>query len=93
MRTSKVCFLSDEWIYDIIHPLIAEANKRTTWNFEYTHTEPMQFTQYGLNEFYDWHQDSTPFPLKMFTQILKVKLESLALLLTYQNQVIMKEEI
>jgi len=64
MRTSKVCFLSDKWIYDIIHPLIAEANKKTTWNFEYTHTEPMQFTQYGLNEFYDWHQDSTPFPFK-----------------------------
>jgi len=63
-RTSKVSFLSDKWIYDIIHPLIAEANQKSSWNFEYSNTEPMQFTQYGLNEFYNWHHDSAPHPFR-----------------------------
>ncbi len=63
-RTSKICFISDEWIYEILHPLIHESNKKANWNFEISCTEPLQFTQYGLNEFYNWHQDSTAYPFK-----------------------------
>jgi len=63
-RESKVCFISHKWIYDILHPLIHEANKKGKWNFEFSCTEPLQFTQYGLNEFYNWHQDSTAYPFK-----------------------------
>ena len=64
VRVSKICFMSHKWIYDLLHPLIHEANKKTKWNFEFSCTEPMQFTQYGLNEFYNWHQDSTPYPFE-----------------------------
>jgi PKHD-type hydroxylase len=63
-RTSKVCFISHQWIYEILHPLIHEANKKANWNFEFSYTEPLQFTQYGLNEFYNWHQDCPTYPFK-----------------------------
>jgi len=63
-RTSKICFISDEWIYEILHPLIHASNKTANWKFEISCTEPLQFTQYGLNEFYNWHQDSMAYPFK-----------------------------
>lgn len=56
-RNSYVSFNSAPWIYNIIHPFIAEANKNAGWNYQWDFTEPVQFTKYGLNQYYHWHQD------------------------------------
>ena len=56
-RNSNVSFFSDSWVYDVILPLMAKANINTQWNFQIDYTEPMQFTEYNLNQFYNWHID------------------------------------
>ena len=60
VRDSKVGWLSEKWIYNLIHPFIHEANKRAGWNFEWDFSEPAQFTKYEPGGFYGWHSDSGP---------------------------------
>jgi len=57
-RDSTVSFFSEKWIYDIILPYIGTANQNAKWNFTTSWTEPLQFTNYGINQHYDWHCDS-----------------------------------
>ena len=47
------------WLYKTIQPYVAEANKNSGWNFEWSITEQCQFTVYKKNQFYNWHQDSS----------------------------------
>ena len=61
-RDSQVSFFSDQWIYDALLPLSGKANISAGWNFDIDWTEPMQFTEYGLNQHYDWHCDSWDRP-------------------------------
>ena len=57
MRDSEIAWLSDNWIYNLINPRIQEANKHAGWNWDYEYIEQIQFTKYGLNQFYNWHAD------------------------------------
>ena len=57
-RNSKVAWLDETWIYKEIHPYIHIANKDAGWNFEWNRSQTAQFTQYKLNQYYDWHIDS-----------------------------------
>ncbi|MBK9131019.1 MAG: 2OG-Fe(II) oxygenase [Gammaproteobacteria bacterium] len=57
IRDSEVCFLNDAWIYDLVFPLIAEANQRAGWNYEVDFAEPFQFAAYRPGGFYGWHTD------------------------------------
>jgi PKHD-type hydroxylase len=59
-RDSNIVWLNNSWIYDLLHPYVRTANTNAGWNFQWEKSEPIQFTQYKLNQFYDWHQD--PFP-------------------------------
>jgi PKHD-type hydroxylase len=61
-RDSNVSWLNDNWIYREIHPYVHEANKNAGWNFEWSRSEPCQFTKYKLNQYYDWHCDSWDKP-------------------------------
>jgi PKHD-type hydroxylase len=63
-RRSNVIFLTDNWIYKEIHPYIHQANEQAGWNFQWDYSEPCQFTQYGKEQFYDWHADSFAKPFK-----------------------------
>jgi PKHD-type hydroxylase len=58
IRDTKVSWLEDQWIYDLIHPFIHEANRAAGWNFEWDWSESCQFAKYGINNFYGWHTDS-----------------------------------
>jgi PKHD-type hydroxylase len=64
IRTSETCFLNDPWIFKEIKPWIDQANVDARWNFNIDFPEDMQFTKYGLNEFYDWHCDSFAKPFR-----------------------------
>jgi len=57
-RDSDVVWLSEEWIYNELHPYVHEANSQAGWNFQWDYSEAAQFTKYKLNQFYDWHMDS-----------------------------------
>jgi len=60
IRKSEVCFLDDQWIYNLILPYIRTANKNAGWNFDWDWSESIQFTKYKPNEFYTWHSDDLP---------------------------------
>jgi len=65
IRKSYIRWLDDNWIYRQIYPYIETANKNAGWNYEWATSEKIQFTEYGPNQFYDWHQDSYNEPYDM----------------------------
>jgi PKHD-type hydroxylase len=64
MRNSKIVFLNDNWLYELITPYINQANKAAGWNYEINWNESFQYTSYKKNQHYDWHQDSWDEPYK-----------------------------
>jgi|TARA_B110000503_G_C7140054_1_gene410466 PKHD-type hydroxylase len=66
LRDSSVTFLNDPNLYDIVWPFIREANQHAGWNFDWDYTEDMQFTKYGVDQFYGWHSDSSELPYRLF---------------------------
>ena len=56
-RHSTVTWLTDNWIYNLLHPYIQLANINAEWNYLWDYSEPMQFTMYKKNQFYTWHAD------------------------------------
>ena len=63
-RNSSISWLTDWWIQREIMPYVFEANKNAGWNFNFEISEKMQFTKYGLNQHYGWHQDAFMEPFK-----------------------------
>lgn len=57
IRDSEVCFINDAWIYDLVFPLIQEANQRAGWQYDLDFAEPLQFSVYRPGGFYGWHTD------------------------------------
>jgi len=79
VRDSNVTWLNDQWLYELVHPLVHEANARAGWEWQWDYSESFQFTEYKPNGFYSWHKDGasdhpgaykryiygvTPVPLK-----------------------------
>ena len=63
-RNSDLVWLDDQWIYKELHPYIHQANRNAGWNFNWDNSEPVQFTKYKLNQYYDWHTDPWEKPYK-----------------------------
>ena len=59
-RKSTVAFSNDKWLYRYTHPWIDKANKDAGWNFQWNMSEPCQLTEYGQDQFYNWHVDQHP---------------------------------
>ena len=57
IRKSKVSWFNDQWIYDLLYPYLNNANENAGWKYEHEVSEHIQFTKYGLNEYYGWHTD------------------------------------
>ena len=68
MRSSNICFLDQRWLHDSFRSYINQANKNAGWNFEWYRTEPIQYTEYKLNQFYNYHNDTFPVPTENGTQ-------------------------
>jgi PKHD-type hydroxylase len=68
IRDSKVVFLDNNWLYELMWPFIREANKQAGWNFEWDFTEHFQFTKYGPDQFYGWHADAGLYPYKLIDE-------------------------
>jgi PKHD-type hydroxylase len=86
LRKSKTAWLSDLWLYKEIQPYLKEANKKSGWNFQWDFCEPLQFTEYGLNEHYDWHVDAWNQPYKDHkTENLNGKIRKISMTLSLNN--------
>jgi len=59
IRDSEVCWLNDQWLYDLFTPYIETANKSAGWNYDWDFCESFQFTKYNPGGFYGWHNDSS----------------------------------
>jgi PKHD-type hydroxylase len=58
IRDSKIAWLYDQWLYDLIQPFIQRANYNAGWGWNYDLSEAFQFTQYNSpGGFYGWHKD------------------------------------
>jgi PKHD-type hydroxylase len=66
-RDSKLAFFDLEpqfqWIFDTVLEPVFAANKQH-WHFHVSACEAMQYTTYGVGQFYGWHVDqhSEPYP-------------------------------
>ena len=60
-RDSHISWLDLPWIYNILKPLVNQANKDAGWNFQWDYTEQAQFTIYKPGQFYEWHPDQHHF--------------------------------
>ena len=61
-RDSDIVWLNERWIYKEIQPYVHQANASAGWNFQWDHSESMQFTQYKKGQYYDWHCDGWDKP-------------------------------
>jgi PKHD-type hydroxylase len=62
VRNSDVVFSADSELYEIITPLVENANKAAGWNVDIDWHESMQFTIYNKKQHYDWHTDNLEEP-------------------------------
>mgnify|MGYP001231717327 CR=1 FL=1 len=70
VRDSKVSWLNDDWIYELLHPFVSEANVMAKWNYEWSHSENCQFTKYEPGGFYSWHQDASADSANMYRRYI-----------------------
>ena len=64
-RDSHVVWLSENWIWNLIIPLVRRANISAGWNFQWEICESSQFTLYNKNQHYGWHVDEWGRPYDM----------------------------
>ena len=57
-RSSKVSWIEDTKIKEQIIRLVRLANRKADWDFSLTDIEPLQYTVYNKDDFYNWHIDS-----------------------------------
>jgi len=57
-RSSKVSWIEDVKIKEQIIRLVRLANRKADWDFSLTEIEPLQYTVYNKDDFYNWHIDS-----------------------------------
>tara|TARA_R110000823_G_scaffold43966_1_gene113979 strand:+ start:5333 stop:5914 length:582 start_codon:yes stop_codon:yes gene_type:complete len=64
VRKSKVTFLNDNDLFNLVGNFVTESNKNAKWDFQWDWIEPIQFTSYNKKEYYGWHADGFPEPMK-----------------------------
>jgi PKHD-type hydroxylase len=56
-RISKTMFITDEWIFHMVHDFIESANNQSGWKYDIQSMESMQLTKYNKGGYYGWHKD------------------------------------
>jgi len=59
IRDSKISWIQDQWVYDLLFPYIHTANRQAGWNWQFDLSENLQFSVYENNHFYGWHSDGS----------------------------------
>ena len=56
-RVSNVAWITDQWVYDLIWPLMVQANEDAGWRYKINAAESNQVTRYKKGGFYSFHTD------------------------------------
>lgn len=59
IRDSKISWISENWLFNLLQKYVQEANYKAGWNYQFDFSEPVQFTVYEKNNFYGWHIDGS----------------------------------
>ena len=59
IRDSDVVWLTEQWIHNEVIPFVQTANRNANWDFNLASFEPLQFSNYNVGQFYDWHPDQS----------------------------------
>jgi len=87
-RDSKVTWFHDDaWIFELINPLVRQANQEAGWNFVYDFPESAQFTQYKPGQYYGWHCDSWDEPYNKPGTKVHNKIRKLSSIVMLSDQV------
>ena len=87
IRQSSVVFDRENlWIDHLINPYIKNANIKSGWKFEIDCPETHQFTEYKINQHYNWHMDehSKPYDTNDFRNN-KIRKLSMSLCLSHED--------
>ena len=57
IRKSDICWITEEWLYELCYRYMLEANELAGWNLDVVAAEEVQLTRYKIGGHYDWHQD------------------------------------
>ena len=57
IRISDIAWCNDQWLYDIIWPIMEQANEEAGWRYEIKAAESCQITRYKKGGFYSFHRD------------------------------------
>jgi len=71
MRDSEISWFDERWLYDILQNYLRIANEKAGWNYEWDYSQPVQFTKYGLNQFYGWHNDGDGCHLSAYKRYIQ----------------------
>lgn len=61
-RKSNIAWIEDKEIVTEITKVINQASTKSNWNFLLREFEPLQYTVYNKDDYYDWHIDSRSKP-------------------------------
>jgi len=67
-RNSGTAFSDNQDLYDLVFPLMFQANQDAGWGFDVGSCEPPQITEYKKGQFYNWHADGLSDRLSMYTK-------------------------
>ena len=56
-RISDVAWCNDQWLYDIIWPIMQRANDEAGWKYHIKAAQTAQITRYKKGGFYNFHYD------------------------------------
>ena len=57
VRISDVCWITEQWIYELIWNQMEESNKLSGWKLDISAVEEVQLTRYKKGGHYKWHRD------------------------------------
>lgn len=63
-RSSEVAWLGDKDLLTMLLRMQKKINRDAGWNLKIDGVEPVQFGIYGEGDFYDWHVDQHPRPVR-----------------------------
>jgi PKHD-type hydroxylase len=67
-RISDVVWTNDQWVYDVIWPIMLEANERAGWKYDIRFAESMQIARYKKGGFYKFHRDGASDNLSTYNE-------------------------
>ena len=56
-RISDTCWISEQWLFELIWNQMEEANKLSGWKLDISAVEEVQLTRYKKGGHYKWHRD------------------------------------